>query len=244
MNDEDFEARSAQPDHRDVRHPRGAGDRPVRRPVRRSRNRRPAPRPLDRARDANPPPPTRSDDPRPRRRGGRDADGEAPPDAERGSWRRHLWFRRGSAVHNTAVAVAWIGFAGAVCGPLVTVVVPALWTLTGGSRPTPQHRMATIINAPGGVTYAYKQPSLFSEHAEKRPSYREGDAIQVVCQIRDGYSVSMPGDGRPIHPVSVWNKLPNGSWIPDIFTNLPQKKGPNPPAGIELCPEATSVPTP
>jgi hypothetical protein len=162
--------------------------------------------------------------------------------AQRGFWRRHMCFRRGERRHNTAVVVAWIGFAGALGGPLVTVVGPALWThLMGQGGHVPHHRMTTIVNAPNGITYAYQQPNLASEHAKKRATYREGDTIEVVCQIRDGESISMPGDGRPLYAVSVWDKLPNGSWVPDIFTSLEHKRGPKPPPGIELCPAQPSA---
>ncbi|WP_433136326.1 hypothetical protein ACQPZ8_29365 [Actinomadura nitritigenes] len=52
--------------------------------------------------------------------------------------RRAMSLRAGSPAHNTAVVVAWIGFAGTVGAPLLTVGLPAL--MAGGATQPTQHR--------------------------------------------------------------------------------------------------------
>ncbi|QXJ23270.1 hypothetical protein AGRA3207_004405 [Actinomadura graeca] len=165
--------------------------------------------------------------------------------AQPGFWRRFLWFRPNARIHNTAIFVAWIGFAGTVGAPMATIAVPALWSqIAGGGEDKGMSQVASIVNTPGGRTYAYRQPSLSSEHDDRRPVYREGDTIEVICQLRDGEAVTMPGDNRPLYAVTVWDKLANGSWVPDIFTSLDLKRGPQPPRGLPVCPEETAAPVP
>ncbi|MEU9838690.1 hypothetical protein AB0C69_05635 [Actinomadura sp. NPDC048032] len=140
--------------------------------------------------------------------------------------------------------VAWIGFAGAIgASPLVPFALSAI-AHRGGDGIGSHSRVATIIRVPAGETYAYRYPSMSSPHAKKRAVYREGDTVEVVCQIRDGEPVTLPGDGRPNYAVRVWDQLPNGSWIPDIFTSLEGKRGDKPPAGLGLCAEPTGEPVP
>lgn len=161
----------------------------------------------------------------------------------RGTWLRYLWFRHGDGRHNTAIAVAYIGAAGVISAGLIPMTTAAV-SATFGERTVPSRRVASILHAPAGETYAYQHPSLASKHAKPRGIYREGDTIEVLCQIRDGEPVSNPGDGRPNYAVSAWDQLANGSWIPDIYTSLGYKRGPKPPPGIELCPEPAPAPAP
>ncbi|WP_433236335.1 hypothetical protein [Actinomadura nitritigenes] len=80
-----------------------------------------------------------------------------------------------------------------------------------------------------------------SKKAKLRPFYREGDTVEVVCQIRDGEPVVDPGEGRPDYAVPVWDELSNGIWIPDLYTSLPGKRGPKPPRGVSSCTGETPV---
>lgn len=165
----------------------------------------------------------------------------------RARMRRLLWFRAGARGHNTTIVVAWIGFAGAVSTtavPLMPGVVTAIVNRGGGNGGEGGHRIVTIVHAPSGVTYAYRYPSMSSPRAKSRPVYREGDTIEIVCQIRDGESVSLPGDGRPNYAVKAWDRLPNGSWVPDIFTSLEGKRGDKLPSGVEQCPDPANAPVP
>ncbi|WP_433136327.1 hypothetical protein ACQPZ8_29370 [Actinomadura nitritigenes] len=75
-----------------------------------------------------------------------------------------------------------------------------------------------------------------SKKAKLRPFYREGDTVEVVCQIRDGEPVVDPGEGRPDYAVPVWDELSNGIWIPDLYTSLPGKRGPSRPAAFPPAP--------
>lgn len=227
MSEDEFDTPSDQ-----GRTPCGPRRRVVRNGASVSPNRRHRPRTKPPGPPDPPPPVTPSTDAQPLRRG---------------TWLRYLWFRPGAGAHNTAIAVAWIGCAGVLGAGLIPVTTAVAGSLFGerGSGGAPSRRVATIVHAPGGETYAYVYPSLSSEQAKPRGIYREGDTIEVVCQIRDGEPVSNPGDGRPNFAVSAWNQLANGSWVSDVYTSLGSKRGPNPPPGITLCPDhAPTVPAP
>ncbi|TYB41346.1 hypothetical protein [Actinomadura chibensis] len=144
------------------------------------------------------------------------------------------------------MVAAYIGFAGSVVGAMGTAGPVACSAIVsrGGESPTRSRVSASIVHTEKGATYAYQHPSMSSKPARFRPIYREGDMVEVVCQIRDGEPVSMPGQGRPDFAVSVWDQLPTGSWIPDIFTSLEYKRGPKPPPGVKLCAETTPAPAP
>ncbi|MFK3979935.1 hypothetical protein ACI2K4_06070 [Micromonospora sp. NPDC050397] len=64
-------------------------------------------------------------------------------------------------------------------------------------------------------------------------AYEEGRAIQVACQERAGRPITDPN--RDLTS-PVWNRLVEGVWIPDLYTDLPTSEGPTPPLGIPPCP--------
>jgi DNA-binding SARP family transcriptional activator len=68
------------------------------------------------------------------------------------------------------------------------------------------------------------------------PAYGEGTPIRIVCQDRHGGLVIddklQPGP----HPSStVWDRLDDGRWISDLYTNLPTRLGETPPLGLPVC---------
>lgn len=165
-------------------------------------------------------------------------------ETRRGAWLRYLWFRPGHGPHNTVIAAAYITAGAAITVALVPVATSAVGSVFGErGGGAPSRRVASIVHTPR-ETYAYEYPSLSSKRAKPRGIYKEGDTIEVVCQIRDGEPVSDPGDGRPNYAVSAWDRLANGSWVPDIYTSLGHKRGAKPPPGIELCPDPPSEPAP
>ncbi|GAA0561223.1 helix-turn-helix protein [Saccharopolyspora erythraea NRRL 2338] len=65
-----------------------------------------------------------------------------------------------------------------------------------------------------------------------KATYHEGTAVSIVCQARHRRVVSDPTTGQSS---PVWNRLSDGYWIPDLYTDLPKVTGEAPPLGIPLC---------
>ncbi|QUH05753.1 helix-turn-helix domain-containing protein [Saccharopolyspora erythraea] len=65
-----------------------------------------------------------------------------------------------------------------------------------------------------------------------KATYHEGTAVSIVCQARHRRVVSDPTSGQSS---PVWNRLSDGYWIPDLYTDLPKVTGEAPPLGIPLC---------
>ncbi|WP_018653441.1 hypothetical protein [Actinomadura flavalba] len=163
-----------------------------------------------------------------------------------GRIRRLFVFRRGAGLRaNARVAVDWIGLLTALAtllSALITLapLIAPLIMLSGTRKASPGNRApmtVTITNtarSEGHRVKAYRQPArgtLFTE----RPYYINGDTVVLTCQIRDGEPVTHPGEGRTQRTVDAWNRLGNGSWISDVYTDLPGKTGDEPPPGLRLC---------
>lgn len=65
-----------------------------------------------------------------------------------------------------------------------------------------------------------------------KATYHEGTAVSIVCQARHRRQVSDPTSGKAS---PVWNRLTDGYWIPDLYTDLPKVSGETPPLGIPPC---------
>jgi len=65
----------------------------------------------------------------------------------------------------------------------------------------------------------------------------EGTVIAVVCQERHGPIVYDPtGDNRRYrYRWPVWDRLTNGLWVSDLYTDLPKNPGDTPPDGVSRC---------
>lgn len=68
------------------------------------------------------------------------------------------------------------------------------------------------------------------------PADGEGTPIRVVCQDRHGgLVIDDKLQGGP-HPSStVWDRLDDGRWVSDLYTNLPKRPGETPPLGLPVC---------
>jgi transcriptional regulator with XRE-family HTH domain len=75
---------------------------------------------------------------------------------------------------------------------------------------------AVIANTEGlGVT-TYREPR---RDRGKRGALAEGAPIKIVCQVGDGEIITDKVNGERL-AWPVWDKLDDGSWVPDIYTSL------------------------
>lgn len=90
-----------------------------------------------------------------------------------------------------------------------------------------------VINTDGPGVFKFEQPT---NRSGKRYGPGEGELVDVQCQVRDGQPLSdpTPAPGQPSN-WPVWNKLSDGLFIPDLYTDLPKDPGPTPPNGIPVC---------
>ncbi|WDZ87877.1 hypothetical protein [Micromonospora cathayae] len=118
--------------------------------------------------------------------------------------------------------------------PPVTTSPPDGPVVPGGVAPSPTRRYveARIVNSGNGV-YTYRGPSTVSRYRE---GYLDGDVVRVVCQERDGqpHSDDDPVAGQPDN-WPVWNRLVDGRWLPDVWTDLPKVPGDQPPHDLPRC---------
>lgn len=93
---------------------------------------------------------------------------------------------------------------------------------------------AKVVNSGRSGVLLYGGPS--TERRYRGDGRLDGDVIRVVCQERAGQPVSDvdPAPGQP-KTWPVWNKLDNGRWIPDLWTDLPKQPGATPPYGLPTC---------
>lgn len=151
------------------------------------------------------------------------------------------------------IVAAWIG-AGAVVVAAIIGAVVAIGTSDDPSSPPstspptesvsrapsalvppPAAKIiqARVINTGGIGVYKYEQPT---NQSGKQYGPGEGELIDIVCQVRDGQPVTDPApapgqpDGWP-----VWNKLSDGFFVPDLYTDLAKEPGPTPPNGLPVC---------
>ena len=85
-------------------------------------------------------------------------------------------------------------------------------TPVGAIAPTP----AVVANTTNLGVMTYTGPS----RGERAPgTLPEGTRILVVCQVGDGEPLTDRVGGRVL-TWPVWDKLDDGRWVPDIYTNL------------------------
>ena len=65
-----------------------------------------------------------------------------------------------------------------------------------------------------------------------KATYHEGTVVSIVCQARNRREVSDPTSGQRS---PVWNRLSDGYWIPDLYTDLPKVAGDVPPLDLPRC---------
>jgi hypothetical protein len=92
---------------------------------------------------------------------------------------------------------------------------------------------AKIVNTGTDGVYTYTQPQNGPHYSD---GYLEGNDVNVVCQKRDGGPMTDrdPAPGQPT-TWAVWDKLDNGRWLPDLWTDLPKNPGDTPPNDLPKC---------
>ncbi|MGH3900383.1 MAG: hypothetical protein ACRDTA_19495 [Pseudonocardiaceae bacterium] len=157
---------------------------------------------------------------------------EMPVEARRRLSRRTIGAIVGAAtIGVVATALAWLQAAVEISGQegvqisQPTVAAPAPFVRQATVRYTEGKGLNTFLGP--GNTYPRGNPLNFAEN----------QVIAVVCQDRNGQSVHDPtGDpNRYAEPWSVWNKLSNGLWVSDLYTDLPKVPGDTPPDKIPRC---------
>jgi hypothetical protein len=78
--------------------------------------------------------------------------------------------------------------------------------------------------------FRYRTPDIAGD--TDKGTYNEGTTVSIVCQARHRRLVSDPTTGKSS---AVWNKLSDGHWIPDLYTDLPKISGETPPLTIPPC---------
>lgn len=168
---------------------------------------------------------------------GRTVEEEDPDLSDESRWRRLFWSRDRSRKRNAAVTTAWIGAFGTVSAAAIPVIAGNLDVTHGSRAPRSSHaRVATVVHTPDAEgIYAWSLPSMLGTSTRLK-LYSEGQTIEIVCQMRDGQTIDDPGEGRPEYEVSVWDRLPSGGWISDLYTDLENKRSDDPPpADVRLC---------
>lgn len=130
----------------------------------------------------------------------------------------------GVAIHNS----------GSSAPPSATTTATSAPVPPSPRRPAPAPTVfATVVHTGSIGVYKHQQPTNQSTQ-----SYGpgEGERIPVVCQVRDGQPVTDP-DSTPGLPENwpVWDKLADGYFVTDLYTDLPKDPGPTPPLGLPLC---------
>ncbi|HEU0132178.1 MAG TPA: hypothetical protein VFQ85_14410 [Mycobacteriales bacterium] len=134
---------------------------------------------------------------------------------------------------------AWIGVIGVVVAALITAAVTLYVNRDdnggdGGSRGVQAHVRDTWDDARQALIGVSRYPSAFT-NVGRMDGPHEGDLIEVVCQERHGRLVT----DTPYHDrqtsSSVWDRLADGTFVSDIYTDLPKTSGDTPPRGLPRC---------
>lgn len=156
-----------------------------------------------------------------------------------GTTRRELTPARATllAAYVAAGAVVVAALIGAIATYVLnddtpTSRVTAAPTQPGLAAPLPAVR-ARVINTGGSGVSKFEQPT---NQSGKLYGPAEGELVEVLCQVRDGQPLSdpAPAPGQP-NDWPVWNKMKDGFFIPDLYTDLPKDRGPTPPNGLPIC---------
>ena len=132
---------------------------------------------------------------------------------------------------------ALFSFWGAVVSALISATV---LLLRGGDEASPKPRPAEptvvviIVHSGGEGVRFYREPSTKAAH-RFGPLF-DGDAVVVVCPRRAGETGDQP-DLAPerLDQWPVWYQLPNGIWVPDLWTSLTTEPGEAHPRGLPKC---------
>jgi transcriptional regulator with XRE-family HTH domain len=187
--------------------------------------------------------------------------GEAKADRKAGRKRdRRASWRAFLMNHKVAAAAIILIVAGVVAGALIrlspgeaaatqakptpmesaTASAPGTGT---GSSPSSSGWPAKVVNtwSPDSKNWdGFKGVNVYRDPYEtgrdsKVDAYQESRAVSVVCQERHGREITNPA----LHVTSpVWDKLAEGVWISDLYTDLPKVTGDAPPLGIPTCPRS------
>lgn len=171
------------------------------------------------------PAPADPDDPVPRIRAAEPTSSAAAPEPP-GSWRR---WRRPVAVAVLAMLIAAAG--------LTAVLILSPGRPARPVQPTSSPRVwhATIVNT--WSSSRSKDVGVFRYRSPLRPErelpgHFSGDSISIVCQYRQGRMVTDSATGQSS---AVWDQLVDGSWLPDLYIDLPKVSGERPPMDIPTC---------
>jgi transcriptional regulator with XRE-family HTH domain len=119
----------------------------------------------------------------------------------------------------------------AVAAAAATVVVLDPWP-----EEEPRVWQATIVGTWSAQyqqnlgVFRFRTPDIPGD--TDKATYHEGTTVSIVCQARHRRQVSDPTSGKAS---PVWNRLSDGYWIPDLYTDLPKVSDETPPLGIPLC---------
>lgn len=124
-------------------------------------------------------------------------------------------------------------------GTVTVAIVATVPSSTNGSNPSSDDsrtQWARIVN-----TYSAAQGKNIgviprTDPFSNRPAgsgYDEGVPVEIVCQERHGSMIKDPTFGDRSR---VWDKLKDGTWVPDFYTDLPKVKVDTPPLGLPVCP--------
>lgn len=165
---------------------------------------------------------------------------KAPPDVFKRPWYRRLLVPWGNGrARNSAITAAWIGVIGTTTPVLVPYMADGIdWLTATPGRTSYSTPVVTIVHARKSGIKAYAGPGSKGYGRPVRILHN-GEIAQVECVLPAGEPVFDPGSGRPAGAVAVWDKLADGSWISDIYTNLPGKRTDGQaPRNVRQCTEA------
>ncbi|HEY2703200.1 MAG TPA: AfsR/SARP family transcriptional regulator [Candidatus Dormibacteraeota bacterium] len=68
------------------------------------------------------------------------------------------------------------------------------------------------------------------------PALGETTPIRIVCQdLHGGLVIDNKLQAAPQPSSTVWDRLDDGTWVPDLYTSLPKRPGQVPPLGLPVC---------
>ena len=146
----------------------------------------------------------------------------------------------GASPQHSARSEGKLAKAASIATILAVVIATAAW-LSPQREKTDEEKPpfgvssgARIVNSGSDGVYTYAGPSTENRYPDG--GHLDNNLVRVVCQERNGQPVkdSGPAPGQP-EVWKVWNKLSNGRWIPDLWTDLPKDEGPTPPKGLPIC---------
>lgn len=143
-------------------------------------------------------------------------------------------FSEQSTATKVALITGGATVAAALIAAIVTVIVAWGTPTPGPVTPAPPTVFARIQNTGGVGVFAYSGPST---RTARTRGPQEGDLVAVICQERGGEPQTDTNDPQVDQPAGwpVWDKMSDGRWIPDLWTDLPKTLGATPPEGLSAC---------